>query len=133
MEPNEQSAPETPDEHLPNALAGNDDAAPEPEAEDVNIPSTINYQPPTTPEMEVHHHAHHEHGKKHWKTYFFDFFMLFLAVLCGFLAEYQLEHKIERDRAKQFLQSMLIDVRTNIVNLDSLMQENRQIITHHDA
>ena len=80
-----------------------------------------NQQPAT--DMEVHHHAHHEHGpdshhKKSWKTYFFDFFMLFLAVLCGFLAEYQLEHKIERDRAKQFLQSMLIDVRTNIVNLD---------------
>jgi hypothetical protein len=59
--------------------------------------------------------------------------MLFLAVLCGFLAEYQLEHKIERDRAKQFLQSMLIDVRTNIVNLDSLMHENRQIMASHDV
>jgi len=59
--------------------------------------------------------------------------MLFLAVFCGFLAEYQLEHKIERDRARQFLQSMLVDVRTNIQNLDSLLQQDRIIIANHDS
>ena len=36
--------------------------------------------------------------------------MLFLAVFCGFLAEYQLEHKIEKDREKQFMKSLLIDL-----------------------
>jgi hypothetical protein len=42
-----------------------------------------------------------------------------------------LEHKIERDRAKQFLQSMLVDVPINIINLDSLMK-NRLMIVNHD-
>ena len=60
--------------------------------------------------MEVHHHAHHE-GKKNWKSYFWEFLMLFLAVFCGFLAEYQLEHKIERDREKQYVESMLADIK----------------------
>ena len=59
--------------------------------------------------------------------------MLFLAVFCGFMAEYQLEHKIEKDRARQFLQSMLIDVRTNIINLDSLQNQDSIIITNHDS
>ena len=59
--------------------------------------------------------------------------MLFFAVFAGFLAEYQLEHKIEKDRARKFLQSMLVDVRTNIKNLDSLLQQDRIIITNHDS
>ena len=36
--------------------------------------------------------------------------MLFLAVFCGFLAEYQLEHKIEKDREKQYINSILEDL-----------------------
>jgi hypothetical protein len=59
--------------------------------------------------------------------------MLFLAVFCGFLAEYQLEHKIERDRSKQFLQSMLVDVRTNINILDSLISQDQIIVANHDS
>jgi len=58
--------------------------------------------------------------------------MLFFAVFSGFLAEYQLEHKIEKERAEKFLQSMLLDVRTNISNLDSLMKQDRVIIANHD-
>jgi hypothetical protein len=80
--------------------------------------------------MEVHHHAHT--ARKKWTHYFWEFLMLFLAVVCGFFAEYQLEHKIEKDRARQFLQSMLVDVRTNIINLDSLMRQDNIIIAHHD-
>jgi len=81
--------------------------------------------------MEVHHHAHS--SRKKWSHYFWEFLMLFLAVFAGFLAEYQLEHKIERDRAKKFLQSMLLDVRTNITNLDSLVKQDRIIIANHDS
>ena len=36
--------------------------------------------------------------------------MLFLAVFWGFLAEYQLEHKIEKDREKQFINSLVADL-----------------------
>src|SRR4029079_8918850 len=75
----------------------------------------------------------HSHGKKNWKAYFWEFIMLFLAVFSGFLAEDQLEHKIEKERAEKFLQSMLLDVRTNISNLDSLLKQDRLIIVNHDA
>jgi len=80
--------------------------------------------------MEVHHHSHS--SRKKWTHYLWEFIMLFLAVFSGFLAEYQLEHKIEKERAKKFLQSMLLDVRTNIINLDSLMKQDRLIIANHD-
>ena len=49
--------------------------------------------------------------------------MLFLAVFCGFLAEYQLEHKIEKDREKQYMRSMVEDLRS-----DTLMLENNIIL-----
>jgi hypothetical protein len=80
--------------------------------------------------MEVHAHTHTP--RKKWTHYFWEFLMLFLAVVCGFFAEYQLEHKIEKDRARQFLQSMLVDVRTNIINLDSLLTQDKIIIASHD-
>jgi hypothetical protein len=80
--------------------------------------------------MEVHHHPHH--GKKKWTEYFWEFLMLFLAVFAGFLAENQREHIIEKNRAHQFLQSMLLDVRTNIINLDSLVKQDKIIIANHN-
>jgi len=79
--------------------------------------------------MEVHNHTHT--ARKKWTHYLCEFLMLFLAVACGFFAEYQLEHKIEKDRARQFLQSMLVDVRTNIKNLDSLINQDNTIIANH--
>ena len=81
--------------------------------------------------MEVHHHSHH--GKKKITEYLWEFVMLFLAVFCGFLAEYQLEHKIEKERAEKYLQSMLIDVRTNITNLDSLLAEDHRYLRDYDT
>ena len=68
-------------------------------------------QPITQSEnMEVHHHAHHE-GKKNWKSYFWEFLMLFLAVFCGFLAENQREHIVEHQREKEYMKSMLEDLK----------------------
>ena len=43
--------------------------------------------------------------------------MLFLAVFCGFLAEYRLEHLIEKDREKQYMQSLLEDLKADTAML----------------
>jgi predicted GNAT superfamily acetyltransferase len=59
--------------------------------------------------------------------------MLFLAVFLGFIAENQREHAAEKQRAHQFLQSMLLDVKTNIKNIDSLIQQDLLIIANHDS
>src|SRR5829696_8503912 len=81
--------------------------------------------------MEVHHHSHTS-GKK-WTNFLWEFVMLFLAVFCGFLAEYQLEHKIEKERAEKYMQSMLLDVKTNIINLDSLMAQDNIHMMNYES
>ena len=65
--------------------------------------------------MEVHHHSHTQ--RKKWTHYFWEFLMLFLAVFCGFLAEYQLEHKIEKNRERQFMYSMVEDLKSDTAQL----------------
>ncbi len=82
--------------------------------------------------MEVHHHAHHE-GKKNWKAYFWEFLMLFLAVFCGFLAEYQLEHKIERDREKEYIHSIVNDLKTDTAKLNTVIAEYQKGAMTHDT
>ena len=94
------------------------------------LPSTLNPQPSTLEEMEVHHHAHDPaapHHQKNWKNYFWEFLMLFLAVFCGFLAEYQLEHKIERDREKVYMQNMLDDLKADTTIYSDYLSRNEVV------
>ena len=88
----------------------------------------------TQPEiMETHAHHLHKSPGHGWKHYLFEFLMLFLAVFAGFLTENKREHIVEKNRAHQFLQSMLLDVRDNMKHLDSLTLQDRAIIANHDS
>ena len=82
----------------------------------INIPVVQNTISPTqqTENMETHaNHLHHAPGKKSWH-YLYEFLMLFLAVFCGFLAENEREHMVEHQREKQYMKSMLTDLRADI-------------------
>lgn len=74
---------------------------------------TINTNPEIE-NMEVHKHPHHVTHKKKWGEYLLEFLMLFLAVFLGFLAEYQLEHMMEKDREKEYMVTMLEDLKADI-------------------
>jgi hypothetical protein len=80
--------------------------------------------------MEVHHHSHSASSgsKKNWTHYFWEFIMLFLAVFCGFLAEYQLEHKIEKERGKQYIQSVYEDLKEDTAMLANTVETVSGII-----
>ena len=69
--------------------------------------------------MEVHQHTHT--ARKKWTHYFWEFIMLFLAVFCGFLAEYQLEHVIEHNREKQFMKSMIEDLKSDTAEMRHIL------------
>ncbi len=53
--------------------------------------------------------------------------MLFLAVFCGFLAEYQLDHTIESETEKEYIESMIADLREDSAKISSsLLYCNKQ-------
>jgi len=61
--------------------------------------------------METHAHDLHNVPSHGWKHYFFEFFMLFLAVFCGFLAENIREHQVEMRREREFITSLVSDLK----------------------
>ncbi|MCB0472430.1 MAG: hypothetical protein KDC56_05150 [Flavobacteriaceae bacterium] len=61
--------------------------------------------------MEVHHHPHTK--GKGFKYYLFEFFMLFLAVFCGFLAENIREHQVEKTSERQYIYSLVQDIKND--------------------
>ena len=70
--------------------------------------------------MEVHHHSHTT--RKKWTHYFWEFLMLFLAVFCGFLAEYKLEHVIEHQREKEYMRTMIEDLKSDSAMFETNIQ-----------
>src|SRR5687767_14197578 len=69
--------------------------------------------------MEVHQHTHTP--RKNWTHYFWEFFMLFLAVTAGFLVENQREHYIEHKREKQFIRSLINDIKADTARMGRII------------
>jgi hypothetical protein len=81
--------------------------------------------------MEIHAHSHTE--RKKWTHYFWEFLMLFLAVFCGFLAENQREHMVEHQREKEFMVSLLSDLKSDTTNLGFMHRIFTKSISHIDS
>jgi len=75
--------------------------------------------------MEVHAHTHT--ARKKWTHYFWEFLMLFLAVFCGFLAENQREHMVEHQREKQYMITMLEDLKADIPLLNATIKDWNEV------
>ena len=81
--------------------------------------------------MEVHQHSHSE--RKKWTHYLWEFLMLFLAVFCGFLAENFREHKVEHTREKQYLQSLLTDIKDDTVAINNSRLTAIKALAYEDS
>jgi hypothetical protein len=67
--------------------------------------------------MEVHHHPDLHHKRKHFKEYFLEFLMIFLAVTMGFFAENVREALSENTKEKEYMESMIEDIKTDTSKL----------------
>ena len=74
--------------------------------------------------MEVHHHPDLHHRKKHWKEYFLEFLMIFLAVTLGFFAESYREYLSDRTKEKEYIQSLVEDLKIDTTQLSSLIKQD---------
>ncbi len=81
--------------------------------------------------MEVHHHSHTENKK--WSHHFWEFFMMFLAISASFFVENQREHYMDRVRAKQYMVSMLADLKSDSLNLEYYAFKNEDHIKGLDS
>ena len=81
--------------------------------------------------MEVHAHTHTP--RKKWTHYFWEFLMLFLAVFCGFLAENFREHQVEHQREKQFMTTLIEDLKDDIALADEQITTHKQKILQNDS
>lgn len=59
--------------------------------------------------------------------------MLFLAVFCGFLAEWKLENTIEHHRERQFIHSLVEDLKRDTARLRLYMRFNKSILKYCDS
>ena len=81
--------------------------------------------------MEVHHHSLTE--RKKWTHYFFEFLMLFLAVFAGFLAENWREHIVERKREKEYIRSMIEDLKLDTAGLSADNNTRKEAVVMYDS
>ena len=86
-----------------------------------------------TENMEIHaNHLHHAPGEKIWH-YFFEFLMLFLAVFCGFIAENWREQLKEHKREKEFIHSIVEDLKSDTLQSDKILVQLRRTNTGIDS
>ncbi len=88
---------------------------------------------PETENMEVHHHPDLHHKPKKWKEYFLEFLMIFLAVTLGFFAESYREHLNERSKEKEYMYSMVEDLKKDTSNFNRAIEINKTFITGIDS
>lgn len=89
----------------------------------------------TTPDkqaMEVHH-PHHVTHKKNWREYLLEFFMLFLAVFLGFVAENIRESSVEKHEEREYVTSMVNDLKTDTAKLGSIIREYEELLKGQDS
>jgi hypothetical protein len=83
--------------------------------------------------MEVHKHPHHVTHKKKWPEYLLEFCMLFLAVFLGFVAENIRENSAERHREKEYMQSLLNDLRSDTIKLKTNIAIYKKRLLNQDT
>lgn len=83
--------------------------------------------------MEVAHHPHVHESSKNWKSYFGEFLMLFLAVFGGFIAENLRENYVEKEKAHQYINSMISDLQKDTLQLEQINHVNKKIIKAIDS
>ncbi len=71
--------------------------------------------------------------KRSWKAYFLEFIMLFLAVSLGFMADNFREKTSERNKEKEYIQSMIEDVEEDRTNIKEVININTQRIQSLDS
>lgn len=81
--------------------------------------------------MEVHHHPHVE--KKSFKDYLLEGLMIFIVVTMGFLAESWREHINNKEREKEYINSLINNLEQDKSSLNYAIDDNQKKINGLDS
>jgi hypothetical protein len=81
--------------------------------------------------MEVHHHPEVE--KKGFKEYILEGLMIFLAVMMGFFAESIREHLSNKEKTAEYMQSLLVDMKTDTASINVYLTGERMKVAAYDS
>ena len=78
--------------------------------------------------MEVHHHPDLHHRRKKFREYLLEFVMIFLAVSLGFMAESLRENIGDKEKERQYIVSLVNDLKADTSNMIHAIDSNRMKI-----
>ena len=81
--------------------------------------------------MEVHHHPKVE--KKNFKEYLMEGLMIFIAVTIGFFAEKIRENISDREKEKDLMQSLIIDLKEDSTTIENQIKTSQQRQLYSDS
>jgi hypothetical protein len=111
------------DNKLENSTHSESDKEPEIKIPIVESDKIIPKQEPENSETHTSH-PYHVPGKK-IRHYFFEFLMVFLAVFLGFMAENWREQLREHRREKEFIHSIVEDIKSDTLQSDKILTQLR--------
>jgi hypothetical protein len=83
--------------------------------------------------MEVHYHPKHSDKARKGKEYLFEFLVIFIAITGSYFAENLREHSINRREEKEYMKSMLQDLKSDTTSLNDLILKNKKQLAGIDS
>jgi len=83
--------------------------------------------------MEIHHHPRHSEKSRNYKEYIFEFLVIFVAIIGSFFAENIREHYVDKHKAKEYMESMLGDLKYDSASLTELIVLNKDQVKGLDS
>ena len=83
--------------------------------------------------MKIHPPTKHSIKPRKMKNYFFEFFVIFIAIIGGFFAENIRERFIDRHAVKEYMVSLVQDLKADTMDLSQKLLLNKNLIDGLDS
>lgn len=83
--------------------------------------------------MEIHHHPKHSSKPREIKEYIFEFLIIFVAITGSFFAENLRERYVDKYTVKEYMKSLLQDLKADTLDLGKELVLNQNVIKGLDS
>jgi hypothetical protein len=83
--------------------------------------------------MEIQHHPKHSKKPRNIKEYLFEFLIIFIAITGSYFAENLREHFVDKHIEKEYMVSMLQDLKADTTSIGNIVQRNNEQLKGLDS